>query len=29
MTILCILIFIASVVGLYLVMYGRWLGWKK
>ena len=24
--ILCILIFIASVVGLYLVMYGRWLG---
>ena len=25
-TILCILIFIASVVGLYLVMYGRWLG---
>ena len=26
MTILCILIFIASVVGLYLVMYGRWLG---
>ena len=24
--ILCILIFIASIVGLYLVMYGRWLG---
>ena len=26
MSILCILIFIASIVGLYLVMYGRWLG---
>ena len=25
-SILCILIFIASIVGLYLVMYGRWLG---
>ena len=24
--ILCVLIFIASIIGLYLVMYGRWLG---
>ena len=25
-SILCILIFVASIIGLYLVMYGRWLG---
>ena len=25
-SILCVLIFVASIVGLYLVMYGRWLG---
>jgi hypothetical protein len=25
-TVLCVLIFILSIVGLYLVMYGRWLG---
>ena len=26
MSILCVIIFIASIIGLYLVMYGKWLG---
>jgi hypothetical protein len=23
------LLFVASVIGLYFVMYGKWLGWEK